>query len=106
VKQNIFPVKLIKLKITHYPEHDTNYKYAVGKMQWFKMSKQVVHIITTVLETVNLILIKGTGPRTVHGYDFKISLRLRAMKLSEANSQVSTKLVQFLGALTKHKETA
>jgi hypothetical protein len=66
VKQNIFPVKPIKLTITNYPEHNTNHKYCVGKMQWFKMSKQVVHIITIVLETVYLILIKGTTPRTVH----------------------------------------
>jgi hypothetical protein len=72
VKQNVFPVKLIKLTITNYPEHDTNHKYTVEKMQWFKMSKQVVHKITTVLETVNLILIKGTGPRTVHEHDIKL----------------------------------
>jgi len=67
VKQNVFPVKMIKLKITNYPEHNTNHMHAVGKMQRFKMSKQVVHITTTVLETVNLILIKGNAPRTVHG---------------------------------------
>jgi hypothetical protein len=66
VKQNVFPVKLNKLTITNYPKHNTNHKYAVGKMQWFKMSKQKVHIITTALEQVNLILIRGTAPRTVH----------------------------------------
>ena len=73
MKQNAFQLKLTKLTVTNYPEHDTNHQYTVGKMQWFKMYKQVVHIITPVLETVNFILIKGTAPRTVHEYDLELS---------------------------------